>query len=81
VLRVHLEGKATRRPVLAEMTRDLDVLPVLLDADVQQVHDHPVASFTVAITASGEPLVRRVGEYLAARGSRLEVLGYVSQLA
>jgi D-methionine transport system ATP-binding protein len=81
VLRMQLSGDAAQRPVLAEMARDLDVLPVVLDAAVQHVQDSAVASFVVAFSDAGEPLARRVGEYLAARVSRLEVLGYVRQLA
>jgi D-methionine transport system ATP-binding protein len=81
VLRVQLSGEAAQRPVLAEMIRDLDVLPVVLHAAVQDVREYAVASFVVAFTDADEPLARRVGEYLAARVSRLEVLGYVRQLA
>jgi D-methionine transport system ATP-binding protein len=81
VLRVQLSGDAAQRPVLAEMTRDLDVLPVVLHAAVQHVQEQAVASFVVAFRDAGEPLARHVGEYLAARVSRLEVLGYVRQLA
>jgi D-methionine transport system ATP-binding protein len=81
VLRVQLSGDAAQRPVLAEMTRDLDVLPVVLQAAVQHVQEQAVASFVVAFRDAGEPLARCVGEYLAARVSRLEVLGYVRQLA
>jgi len=81
VLRVQLSGDAAQRPVLAEMTRDLDVLPVLLHADVQHVQEQAVASFVVAFRDAGEPLARHVGDYLAARVSRLEVMGYVRQLA
>jgi D-methionine transport system ATP-binding protein len=81
VLRVRLSGDAAQRPVLAEMTRDLDVLPVVLQAAVQQVHEQAVASFVVAFRDAGEPLARLVGDYLAARVSHLEVLGYVRQLA
>ncbi len=66
---------------LSEMTRDLDVLPVVLHAAVQHVQEQAVASFVVAFRDAGEPLARRVGDYLAARVSRLEVLGYVRQLA
>jgi D-methionine transport system ATP-binding protein len=81
VLRLQLSGDAAQRPVLAELTRDLDVLPVVLHAAVQHVREQAIASFVVAFTDAGEPLARRVGEYLAARVSRLEVLGYVRQLA
>jgi D-methionine transport system ATP-binding protein len=81
VLRVELSGEAAQHPVLAEMTRDLDVLPVVLQAGVQHVQEQAVASFIVAFRDAGEPLARRVGDYLAARVSRLEVLGYVRQLA
>ncbi|MDR3531051.1 MAG: ATP-binding cassette domain-containing protein [Rhodopila sp.] len=81
VLRVQLSGDAAQRPVLAEMTRDLDVLPVMLNATVQHVQEQAVASFVVAFADAGEALARRVGDYLAARVSRLEVLGYVQQLA
>jgi len=81
VLRLQLSGEAAHSPVLAEMTRDLDVLPVLLHAAIDHVRDHAVASFVVAFSDAGETLARRVGDYLAARVSRLEVLGYVSQLA
>jgi D-methionine transport system ATP-binding protein len=81
VLRVQLAGEAAQRPVLAEMIRDLDVLPVVLHAAVGDVQEHAVASFVVAFADADEPLARRVGEYLAARVSRLEVLGYVRQLA
>ena len=81
VLRVHLFGDTAQRPVLAEITRDLDVLPVVLHAAVQQMREQAVASFVLAFRDAGEPLARRVGDYLAARVSRLEVLGYVRQLA
>jgi D-methionine transport system ATP-binding protein len=81
IVRVHLDGAAVHRPVLAAMTRDLDVLPVLLDANVQHVRNHPIGSFTVAFRDGGEALIRRIGGYLAAHALRLEVLGYVSQLA
>jgi D-methionine transport system ATP-binding protein len=81
VLRVQLSGDAAQRPVLAEMTRDLDVLPVVLHAAIQHVREQAVASFVVAFRDAGEPLARHVGDYLAARVSRLEVLGYVRQLA
>src|SRR5271166_262088 len=81
VLRVQLSGDAARNPVLAQMTRDLDVLPVVLNATVQRVQDHALASFIVAFSDAGEPLARRVGEYLGSRVSRLEVLGYAQQLA
>jgi D-methionine transport system ATP-binding protein len=81
LLRVQLCGDAVQDPVLAEMTRDLNVLPVVLHAAVEQVREQSVASFVVAFKDAGEPLARRVGEYLAARVSRLEVLGYVRQLA
>jgi hypothetical protein len=62
------------------MTSDLGVLPVVLHASVQSVQDHALASFIIAFNDQSEPLARRVGEYLAARVSRLEVLGYVHQL-
>jgi D-methionine transport system ATP-binding protein len=81
VLRLQLSGDTAQRPVLAEMTRDLDVLPVVLHAAVQHVQEQAVASFVVAFKDAGEPLVRHIGDYLAARVSRLEVLGYVRQLA
>jgi ABC-type methionine transport system ATPase subunit len=81
VLRVQLSGNATQHPVLAEMTRDLDVLPMVLHATIQQVKEEAIATFVVAFRDAGEPLARQVGEYLAARVSRLEVLGYVRQLA
>jgi D-methionine transport system ATP-binding protein len=81
VLRVQFSGHAAQHPVLAEMTRDLDVLPVVLRAAVQTVQEQAVASFVVAFRDAGEPLARRVGAYLAVRASRLEVLGYVRQLA
>ena len=81
VLRLQLSGSAAENPVLAQLTRDLEVLPVVLDASVQRVQDHALASFTVAFRDPGEPLARRIGEYLASRVSRLEVLGYVQQLA
>jgi D-methionine transport system ATP-binding protein len=81
ILRVQLSGDAARHPVLAELTRDLDVLPVVLHAAVQHVQEQAVASFVVAFSDAGETLARRVGDYLAARVSRLEVLGYVRQLA
>jgi D-methionine transport system ATP-binding protein len=81
VLRVQLSGNLAQRPVLAEMTRDLDVLPVVLQAGVQHVQEQAVASFVVAFRDAGEQLARHVGDYLAARVSRLEVLGYVRQLA
>jgi len=81
VMRVQLSGDVARRPVLAEMIRDLDVLPVVLHAAVGDVPEHAAASFVVAFADADEPLARRVGEYLAARVSRLEVLGYVRQLA
>jgi D-methionine transport system ATP-binding protein len=81
VMRLQLSGDTAQRPVLAEMTRDLDVLPVVLHAAVQHVQEQAVASFVVAFRDASEPLARHVGEYLAARVSRLEVLGYVRQLA
>jgi D-methionine transport system ATP-binding protein len=81
VLRLQLSGDAAQRPVLAEMTRDLDVLPVVLQATVQHVQEQAIATFVVAFGDAGEPLARQVGDYLAARVSRLEVLGYVRQLA
>ncbi len=81
VLRLQLAGTAAGNPVLAELTRDLDVLPVVLDASVQRVQDHALASFVVAFSDPGETLARRIGEYLASRVSCLEVLGYVQQLA
>jgi D-methionine transport system ATP-binding protein len=81
VLRVLLSGDAAQHPVLAEMTRDLDLLPTVLHATIQQVKEERIASFVVAFRDAGEPLARRVGEYLAARVSRLEVLGYVRQQA
>jgi D-methionine transport system ATP-binding protein len=80
VLRLQLSGDAAQRPVLADMTRDLDVLPVVLQAAVQHVQKQAIATFVVAFRDAGEPLVRQVGDYLAARVSRLEVLGYVRQL-
>jgi D-methionine transport system ATP-binding protein len=80
VLRIQLSGDAAHRPVLAQMTSDLGVLPVVLHASVQSVQDHALASFIIAFNDQSEPLARRVGEYLAARVSRLEVLGYVHQL-
>jgi D-methionine transport system ATP-binding protein len=80
VLRVQLSGNATQHPVLAEMTRDLDALPTVLHATIQQVKEEAIATFVVAFRDAGEPLARQVGEYLAARVSRLEVLGYVRQL-
>jgi D-methionine transport system ATP-binding protein len=81
VLRVQLSGPAAGNPVLAQLTRDLDVLPVVLNASVQHVQNHALASFVVAFNDPGEKLARHVGEYLASRVSRLEVLGYVQQLA
>jgi D-methionine transport system ATP-binding protein len=81
VLRVQLAGEAAGHPVLAQLTRDLEVLPVVLDASVQRVQDHALASFTLAFSDPGELLAGRIGEYLASRVSRLEVLGYVRQLA
>ena len=81
MLRLHLSGEAARSPLLAELSRDLSVLPVVLDAEVQHVQDHSVARFLVAFRDAGETLSRRIGEYLASRASRLEVLGYVRQLA
>ena len=57
------------------------VLPVLLDADIQHLENHSVARFVVAFRDASEPLTRRIGEYLSLRSSRLEVLGYVRQLA
>jgi D-methionine transport system ATP-binding protein len=81
VLRVQLAGDAAGRPILAQLTRDLAVLPVVLDASVQRIQDHALASFTVAFSDPGELLARRIGEYLAARVSRLEVLGFVQPLA
>ena len=81
VIRLHLSGEAARSPLLAELSRDLSVLPVVLDAEVQHVQDHSVARFLVAFRNAGETLARRIGEYLASRASRLEVLGYVRQLA
>ncbi len=81
VLRVQLAGAAAENPVLAQLTRDLGVLPVVLDASVQRIQDRALASFTVAFHDPGELLARRIGEYLASRVSRLEVLGYVQQLA
>jgi D-methionine transport system ATP-binding protein len=81
VLRLQLSGEAAQRPVLAEMTRDLDVLPIVLHAAVEHVQEQAVARFVVAFRDAGEPLARCVGDYLAARVSRLEVLGYVRQLA
>jgi D-methionine transport system ATP-binding protein len=81
VLRMQLSGDAAQHPVLAEMTRDLGVLPVVLHAAVQHVQEQTVASFVVGFRDAGESLARRIGEYLAARVSRLEVLGYVRKLA
>jgi D-methionine transport system ATP-binding protein len=81
VLRVQLAGAAAENPVLAQLTRDLGVLPVVLDASVRRIQDHALASFTVAFHDPGELLARRIGEYLASRVSRLEVLGYVQQPA
>jgi D-methionine transport system ATP-binding protein len=81
VLRMQLSGDTAQRPLLAEMTRDRDVLPIVLDAAVQHVREQVVASFVVAFSDATEPLARYVGDYLAARVSRLEVLGYVRQLA
>jgi D-methionine transport system ATP-binding protein len=81
VLRLQLSGAAAGDPVLAQLTRDLGVLPVVLDASVQHVQDLALASFVVAFRDPGETLARRIGEYLASRASRLEVLGYVQQLA
>jgi D-methionine transport system ATP-binding protein len=81
VLRLHINGEAARGPILAELGRDLSVLPVLLDADIQHLQSHSVARFVVAFRDAGESLARRIGEYLSLRSSRLEVLGYVRQLA
>ena len=81
VLRLHISGEAARSPILAELGRDLSVLPVLLDADIQHLENHSVARFVVAFRDAGESLTKRIGEYLSLRSSRLEVLGYVRQLA
>jgi D-methionine transport system ATP-binding protein len=81
LMRLHVSGEAVQHPFLAEMIRDLDVLPVVLHAAVQDVKAQAVASFVIAFRDAGESLARLVGEYLAARVSRLEVLGYVRQLA
>jgi D-methionine transport system ATP-binding protein len=81
VLRVQLSGDAAHNPVLSQLTRDLEVLPVVLDASVQRIQDCALASFTIAIRDPGEPLALRIAEYLASRVSRLEVLGYAQQLA
>ncbi len=76
VLRLHISGEAARSPILAELGRDLSVLPVLLDADIQHLENHSVARFVVAFRDAGESLTKRIGEYLSLRSSRLEVLGY-----
>jgi D-methionine transport system ATP-binding protein len=81
VLRLHVTGDDARSPILSELSRDLSVLPVLLDADIQHVQTHSVARFIVAFADAGDSLARRIGEYLSLRSSRLEVLGYVRQLA
>jgi D-methionine transport system ATP-binding protein len=81
VLRLHLHGAAARAPILAELGRDLAVLPVLLDADIQHAQSQSVARFVVAFRDAGDQLVRQVREYLSTRSLRMEVLGYVSQLA
>jgi D-methionine transport system ATP-binding protein len=81
VLRVQLSGPAVGNPVLAQLTRDLDVLPVVLNASVRHVQNHAMASFVIAFDDPENTLARPVGEYLASRVSRLEVLGYVRQLA
>jgi D-methionine transport system ATP-binding protein len=81
VLRVQLSGPAVGNPVLAQLTRDLDVLPLVLIATVEHVRDQALASFVVAFNDPAGNLARRVGDYLAARVSSLEVLGYVRQLA
>jgi hypothetical protein len=67
--------------VLAELTRDLAVLPIVLRASVQQVREQAVVTFVVAIGDLSESLGRRIGEYLTTRVSRLEVLGYAQHLA
>jgi D-methionine transport system ATP-binding protein len=81
VLRLHLTGEAARSPILSELSRDLSVLPVVLDADIQHVQTQSIARFVVAIRDASDSLVRHIGEFLSARSSRLEVLGYVRQLA
>jgi ABC-type methionine transport system ATPase subunit len=81
VLRVQLTGTAAQRPVLAELTRDLAVLPIVLHASIQHVRDQAVAIFGIVVGDVSETLSRRIGEYLTTRVSRLEVLGYVQQLA
>ena len=81
VLRLQLSGEAMRDPVLAQMARDIDVLPVVLHADVQQIQERAIANFVVAFKGDGEVDAGRIGEYLAARVSSMEVLGYVQQLA
>ena len=81
VLRLHITGETARGPILAELSRDLSVLPVVLDADIQHVQNHSVARFIVAFRDAGDGLAKRIGEYLSSRSSRLEVLGYVRQLA
>ena len=81
MLRLQLSGEAMRDPVLAQMARDIDVLPVVLHADVQQIQERAIANFVVAFKGDGEVDAGRIGEYLAARVSSMEVLGYVQQLA
>jgi D-methionine transport system ATP-binding protein len=81
VMQVHMSGDAARTPVLAELSRDLAVLPVVLDAGVQHVQGHSVARFIIAFRDGGDAVMRGVSEYLASRALRLEVLGYVQQLA
>ncbi len=81
VLRLQLSGDTAQRPVLAELTRDLDVLPIVLDAAVQHVQEQAVASFVVAFRDASEPLARHVGGL--SRGARFAPgsVGYVRQLA
>jgi D-methionine transport system ATP-binding protein len=81
VLRVQLTGTMALRPVLAELTRDLAVLPVVLHAAIQHARDQALATFVVAIGDCGGSLGPRTAEYLTTRVSRLEVLGYVQRLA
>jgi D-methionine transport system ATP-binding protein len=81
VFRIDSAGPEVRAPILAELAQTFGVRPTILHGLVHQIQHQPVASVIVGIADAAENLAERVRLHLASRVTRLELMGYVDDLA
>ncbi|CAH2397165.1 methionine ABC transporter ATP-binding protein [Mesorhizobium ventifaucium] len=77
ILRIDVAGEAARRPLLSDLAASIPGPFRLIHGGIDHIQRQPVGTLFLGVP-TGADHVARVIDFLAGRGARVEVLGYVA---